>query len=191
MLELLRTALRPTLSLPEQPEHERAAAVAAIFRKRAQVTEVLLIERAEREGDPWSGHMALPGGRRAPTDTALRDTAIRETMEEIGLDLRVAGELIGMLPAEDATGRGSPQPLSILPFAFELLGEQELRLNHEVKEVIWTPVEPLLRGERRTSVKIKHAGQDWELPGWQVEGRVVWGLTYRMLTTLFLRLPSQ
>ncbi len=73
----------------------------------------------------------------------------------------------------------------------ELLGEQELRLNHEVKEVIWTPVEPLLRGERRTSVKIKHAGQDWELPGWQVEGRVVWGLTYRMLTTLFLRLPSR
>ena len=49
---------------------------------------VLLIRRAERAGDPWSGHMALPGGRYEPKDPDLLGTALRETVEEVGVALK-------------------------------------------------------------------------------------------------------
>jgi 8-oxo-dGTP pyrophosphatase MutT (NUDIX family) len=189
MLQDLRRALEATLTLPPDPALARSAAVAAIFRERAGQSELLLIERAERAGDPWSGHMALPGGRRAPGEELLA-TAIRETYEEIGLELN-ASSLIGVLPAEDATGRGSAQALSIHPFVFVLEGEPTFALNHEVKEVLWTPLHPLVTGQRDTIKRVVHEGYPWELPGWEVSGRVVWGLTYRMLSSLFARLGDR
>ena len=60
--------------------------------------------------------------------------------------------------------------------------------NHEVCEIFWAPVEPLLLGERRTSIDVNYKGESYTLPGWDVEGRVVWGLTYRMLSTLLGKL---
>jgi 8-oxo-dGTP pyrophosphatase MutT (NUDIX family) len=188
MLQDLRRALEATLTLPRDPAFERSAAVAAIFRERAGESELLLIERAERAGDPWSGHMALPGGRRDPGEELL-ETAIRETREEIGLDLGSCS-LIGVLPAEDATGRGSAHALSIHPFVFALEGEPTFEPNHEVKAVLWTPLRPLVTGERDTIKRVLHDGQQWDLPGWEVSGRVVWGLTYRMLSSLFARLGA-
>jgi 8-oxo-dGTP pyrophosphatase MutT (NUDIX family) len=49
--------------------------------------EVLFIKRASRAGDRWTGHVALPGGKREPKDKDDKTAAIRETSEEIGLDL--------------------------------------------------------------------------------------------------------
>ncbi len=190
MLALIEKALAPSREAQAEAIEGHAAAVAAIFRESHGTTEILLIERALREGDPWSGHMALPGGRRSPSDAELLATATRETLEEIGLDLHKSGRLLGALPSEDATGRGSAAQLLIKPFVFELTEHAELTLNDEVKEALWTPIEPLLRGERRTTVRIAYQGQDWDLPGWTVEGRTVWGLTYRMLSTVFRLLPS-
>ncbi|MCA9639821.1 MAG: NUDIX domain-containing protein, partial [Myxococcales bacterium] len=72
----------------------RFAAVAAVLRPTDADTEVLLIRRAEHEGDPWSGHMAFPGGRHDPTDPDLLTTARRETLEEVGLDLSRRARLL-------------------------------------------------------------------------------------------------
>ena len=72
----------------------KKAAVAVILRpapgETLDSTEILFIKRAERDGDPWSGHMAFPGGHMEPDDSDLKESAIRETKEEIGLDLRDA-----------------------------------------------------------------------------------------------------
>ncbi|NNL85157.1 MAG: NUDIX domain-containing protein, partial [Myxococcales bacterium] len=59
-----------------------------IFRENSAHTEVLFIERARHPDDPWSGHMALPGGRLDPVDASLRAAAERETREEVGVELR-------------------------------------------------------------------------------------------------------
>ena len=68
--------------------HDRArAAVAMILRERDARSEVLFIERAKKDSDPWSGHMELPGGRVDPGDTGTRHTAGRETHEEVGVSL--------------------------------------------------------------------------------------------------------
>ncbi len=173
-----------TLPAPADPAGERSAAVAAILRERERGLEVLFIQRAVRQGDPWSGHMAFPGGRRDKLDDDLLATAVRETSEEIGVDLARAAELVGVLDDQEATGRATDLGLPTRPFVFELLRDVELSTNHEVTDVVWTPVDWLVNGERHTTVHIDYRGRPYDLPGWDLGGRVVWGLTYKMMSTL-------
>ena len=61
------------------------AAVALVLRGPAEAPGILFIKRASRDGDPWSGQMAFPGGRYDPADESEKETAIRETEEEVFL----------------------------------------------------------------------------------------------------------
>lgn len=162
------------------------AAVAIILREMRAGPELLLIRRAERTSDPWSGHMAFPGGREEPYDGSLYATAVRETMEEVALDLSAAGRLLGALELLPAIARGKKTGMTIAPFVFELTRDMPLAYNDgEVAEALWVPVEPLLRGALRTTVPYDLGGQRLSMPAHDVEGRIVWGLTYRMLDDLF------
>ena len=119
------SALNATMSL-EAPGQIRAAAVAAVVRQAPGGAEVLLIRRAEDERDPWSGHMALPGGHHDPDDADLVATALRETREEVGLELDRAAEWIGFL--ERAPVRAGQRPaFEILPLVFALGREVQLQ----------------------------------------------------------------
>lgn len=188
----LKLALARTLPALADPVSERSAAVAAIFRdSESHGLEVLFIQRAEREGDPWSGHMAFPGGRRELSDVDLLATAVRETSEEIGIDLIRCAELVGVLDDQDATARFTTKALPTRPFVFELLGAPQLTPNVEVHEIVWTPVLPLIRGEQQTTMNITYKGKPYALPGWDLGGRVVWGLTYKMLSTLFSKVAAR
>jgi 8-oxo-dGTP pyrophosphatase MutT (NUDIX family) len=184
-LERVRAALAGSLGTASIEPEGRAAAVAAILRRAKTGPEVLFIKRSEREGDPWSGHMAFPGGRREPHDPHLLATAMRETIEEIGLDLERHAELVGVLEDEDAGGRGAKGALPIRPYVFELRGEVSFRFSHEVSEALWAPMPELYEGARASSITVPYRGQSYTLPAWDVEGRIVWGLTYRMMNKLF------
>lgn len=165
---------------------DRFAAVAAILRERDGATEVLLMRRAEHEGDPWSHHMAFPGGRQDPSDADLLSTALRETEEEIGLRLDPSAELIGRLDDLPAVVRGRRVGLVIAPFVFAVAGDPTFVPNpREVEELLWAPLEPLWSGERNTTISWTIEGRTLELPAYDVEGRIVWGLTHRMLGALF------
>lgn len=168
---------------PEAPELHRAA-VAAILRYRGDA-EILLIRRSEQPGDPWSGHMAFPGGRSDPTDDITQDTAERETREEVGLDLTRQAELLGRLDDLTAMARGRTINLVVEPFVYLLHDDVELTLNEEVDEALWTQLAPMQRGELDCTRPYSFEGQLLQLPAYQVGPHVVWGLTYRMLTLLF------
>jgi len=187
-LDDVRLALRGTLGVARDEPSGRSAAVAALLRERNDALELLFIRRATREGDPWSGHMAFPGGRREASDPTLLATAIRETAEEIGVDLTHTADLVGVLDDQDASGRGSRGELPIRPFVFVVHGPIEPGTSREVTEVVWTKVASLADDSRRTSVPIEWAGASYTLPGWDLEGRVVWGLTYRMTRLLLQEL---
>lgn len=176
---------RKPASLLGRSEGTRQAAVAAILRSVAGEPEVLFIRRAEHPNDPWSGHMAFPGGRHDPTDPDLLDTARRETLEELGLDLGRHARLLGMLDEIEAIARGRRTGMVIRPYVFALDEEPELSPNDEVAEVVWAPLVPMLRGENATTLPYRRDGLDLVLPGYDVGGRVVWGLTYEMLQRLF------
>jgi 8-oxo-dGTP pyrophosphatase MutT (NUDIX family) len=189
-VESVRRALR---GAKEQPlalaPDERYAAVAAVLRDAPEGAEVLLIRRAESEGDPWSGHMALPGGRRDPEDPDLLSTARRETREEVGLDLCRHASLLGALDPLPAIARGRRVGMTIAPFVFALGLDVELTPNAEVFETLWAPLGDLRAGTGATTIHWTHDGEDLVLPAWDVRGRLVWGLTYRMLQALLERLP--
>src|SRR5262245_45539810 len=182
---LVDAAYTTTRELVDGPRHGRAA-VAIVIREAANGPQVLLIRRAEHPGDAWSGHMAFPGGREDPVDESLLATAIRETFEEVALDLGQAGRLLGQLAPLPAVARGRPVGMTIVPFVFELVADAELTYSDEVVEAVWVPLDPLLQGQLRTTFAVdRDGGERVDLPAHDVGGRIVWGLTYRMLDSLF------
>jgi 8-oxo-dGTP pyrophosphatase MutT (NUDIX family) len=168
----------------------RQAAVAVILRERlrngAPVTDLLFIRRAVKSGDPWSGHMAFPGGHKEPSDSSLLAAAIRETREEIGLDLTRAGSHLGALDHQQAQPRGRPLNMLIAPFVFRVTGDPIFRPNHEVAEVVWTPLAPIARGDNHTQEERIIDGAPVHFGGYRINGgHFVWGLTYRMMHSFF------
>lgn len=139
--------------------------------------EVLLIRRAKRVGDPWSGHIGLPGGRRQVGDSDLYHTAVRETCEEVGVRLD-ARALLGQLDDLAPTTRVLPR-LVVRPYAFGLASRPELVLNHEVERPLWTPVSALRAARVTSRVRVREGELD--VDSLQVEGLVLWGMTLRIL----------
>jgi 8-oxo-dGTP pyrophosphatase MutT (NUDIX family) len=184
---LFREQIRRSLAdpTPDAPlAGPRTAAIALILLDLEASAELLLIERATRVGDPWSGHMALPGGHREATDADLAATAERETLEEVGLDLQAGGERLGRL--SDCTPiRGGP--VAVRPFVYLLPARPKLLLSAEVRQALWVPVAPLLEGARQATYTLSRGGQSLEFPAWDIDGHLVWGLTYRVLDEFFRR----
>jgi len=170
-------------ALYQGPEPKRRAAVAAVLREGHDDTEVLLIRRAEREGDPWSGHMALPGGHAEPGDRDLLATAVREAREEVGLDL-AQHRLLGKLDDLAAVARGRFTGMVVAPFVFAIQGHAELHPNYEVAQLLWAPLGRMARGELDVVKELDRDGELARLPGFGVRGQIVWGMTHRMLRNL-------
>lgn len=162
----------------------RRAAVAAVLREAGSGLELLFIRRAEDPKDRWSGHMAFPGGREEPEDKDLVATAVRETAEEIGLDLVRQGDLLGGLDEVHALARGRPVDLGITPFVFRLHGPAQLTLSPEVTSLHWLPLDDLLGERHLTTFEYVHEGTPLRLPCLRVGEVVIWGLTFRMFTSL-------
>lgn len=172
---------------PAEPAGPRAA-VAAILRQhpeRELGTELFFIRRAEHPNDPWSGHIAFPGGRRDPGDASLLATAIRETREEVGIDLSPA-HLVARLPDLPAFNRTKRGVLVVAPFVFALRGDVAVTPNHEVAETLWVPFQKLARGEGKGTYEWTWEGKTLTLPCIRLDPgqHVLWGMTYRMLETM-------
>lgn len=177
MVDLNHVASRLDQHVPAVVEAPKQAAVAAVLTPQL---DVLFIRRAEHPQDPWSGHMAFPGGRKDPGDGSLLDTALRETREELAVDLSGAC-LLGRLD-DLATHRTG---LMVRPFVFVVDTPPLIQGNHEVAETLWAPIAPLMQGERDAEYPYEHEGRSMRFPAYDVDGRIVWGLTYRMLRSLF------
>ena len=162
----------------------RRAAVALILRRDAQL---LFIQRAHYETDPWSGQVAFPGGREEPGDTSLMDTALRETYEEIGLDLRRDGEVIGQL---DDLGPPTPRlpPVVVRPFVALIGSHSAPILSDEVAACFWVPLAALRLDTGWRDTVVTARGMEFTRRAFHHEGFVVWGMTERILShflTLF------
>ena len=160
-----------------------AAAVAVILHDGDDGLETLFIHRAVRAGDTWSGQIAFPGGRREPTDPDLLATALRETREEIGVDLSRA-ERLGVL--DDLYPRTPVlPPVVVRPFVFALTAQPTIVINPEVQAAFWVPFRALQAPGVRGTITVDHPGIPRQaLPAYTIGGRTIWGMSERILTPL-------
>ena len=179
-----RLSVHEPLRFSARPE-TRQAAVAVVLRERDGHTEVLFIQRAVKEGDPWSGDMAFPGGHREPADTSLAAAAIRETAEEIGLVIEPS-DMIGELSQQRPVRQAGRIDMLVAPYVFAIDGDPTFELSYEVADVVWTRLAPMHAGDNQATEHKSIGGQPILFPGYRLGARhFVWGLTYRMVQTLF------
>ena len=168
-------------------EDKVPAAVAAVLCERAGEPCLLFIERAEFEGDPWSGHIAFPGGRLEPHDREARAAAERETLEEVGLDLSAAS-YVGRL--DDLTGEALP--VAVAGFVYVVEHPGALEVNSEVRQAFWVPLSQLVEPARQVVHARAADGGSGVSPAIDLLGPgrpLLWGITYRFVAQL-LRLAG-
>jgi 8-oxo-dGTP pyrophosphatase MutT (NUDIX family) len=167
-------------ALDASAEPRAFAAVATVLREGPGSAEALFIRRAERDGDPWSGDIAFPGGRHDDKDASLLATALRETEEEVGLRLAPESLLVRL---EDVVGRTSATRVAHFVFALDD-GGARLTPNGEVAALLWVPLAVLVAPERAGRKTWERGGYSVELPCIHLDGYVLWGMTHRMTETL-------
>ncbi len=184
-----RSSLEQSLkdAAEELPAGTERAAVAMVFRFAAGYPEVLLMQRASRENDPWSGQVSLPGGRYQAGDPDLRQTAMRETLEEVGVDLSRA-HYLGQRRSQAARARSISTSLVVVPFVFTIDEELELRLGGEAQSAFWLRCDHAVSGTLDGQYTYEWQGKSLLLPCWNYQGYVVWGLTHLMLSSFFSEL---
>lgn len=186
-IEIIQTALEnhQPIQHPVKPTTRRAA-VAAILKQSEGKTEALFILRAPKEGDPWSGQMAFPGGHIEEYDDTSVDAAIRETFEEIGLNLRRTARYIGALDEVKANPRRRQIDMVVSPHVFVLENTNvEFSPNYEVADVLWGSLNDMYHGHNVTETEFQMSNVVEKFPGYDVAGEVVWGLTMRMVEDVF------
>jgi 8-oxo-dGTP pyrophosphatase MutT (NUDIX family) len=174
-------ARRATLGECRPPDDgRRRAAVAIVLHDEPAGPRVLLMKRVERAGDPWSGHISLPGGGFKPADGDLLATAIRETREELGLDLDGA-RLLGRLRALSPLSAG-PNGMEVTPFLFATDVALDPQPSPEAETAFWLPLE--LAASGALDAPYIYPGTQRTFPSWRFERYVIWGLTFRILGDL-------
>ena len=154
--------------------------MALVLRPAPGELDLLLIKRAVRAGDPWSGHMALPGGRSEPGDPDARATAMRETWEEVGIDLARGGSPLGSL--DELGPRSGAPPILVSPHVFAVAPETVATPNAEVEAALWIPLRELAHPDAATEYLLETlTGDPRRFPAIGARGHVIWGLTHRIL----------
>lgn len=159
----------------------RLAAILLVIREGADgQPELLMIKRAEAERDPWSGQIACPGGRWEPHDADLAETALRETLEETGVDVMRDGRMIGQLDDLSPISPSLP-PIVIRPFVAIVRGNVEIVPSEEVALAFWVPLALLISLHPWGTEIVSVRGVDLSVTAFHHDDHTIWGLTERVL----------
>lgn len=180
-IERLRKFLLPIELAEAELKAKPAAAVVIILRQGPQGLEVLLGERKKREGDPWSGQVGLPGGKHHPEDGSILSTAVRETREEVGIDLATRAQVLGHMAPR---APGNKPEMLVVPFVALLNDPVEPLPGPEMASVFWIHLE--LLGPTQGKTMVPTILGDLNVPSYTIDGRLIWGFTYRILEELLV-----
>jgi 8-oxo-dGTP pyrophosphatase MutT (NUDIX family) len=170
---------------------KRSAVALVLDAETTDQASLLMIKRADSEGDPWSGHMAFPGGRAESVDRHGLATAKREMHEEVGFNIdgaaeqqKVNGRLVGRLSDIRTTRRVIPKPMVVSPYVFVVDHKPKLTPNYEVADTVWVPFSYFQDLSNRSTMEFKHSGRTIQMPCYRYEGKVIWGMSLSMIEEL-------
>jgi 8-oxo-dGTP pyrophosphatase MutT (NUDIX family) len=159
------------------------ASVALVLREMGADLEALFIRRAEHADDPWSGHLAFPGGRLDASDNDARHAAERETIEELGVDLTNASQVRRLGQLSDVLGHA--ESIRVSAFVYGISGDPILRPNHEVHQAFWTPLRYCTDSSRQAVREFSYLDVSMPLPTIRLledeNAPLLWGITYKFL----------
>jgi 8-oxo-dGTP pyrophosphatase MutT (NUDIX family) len=185
MLEALRLSLinqqEPFRSDSKKPR----GAVAVLFKEEAEDLWLLMIKRGVNPRDPWSGQMAFPGGHADPADRSLVDTAARETLEEVCVDLHHQ-EFLGCL--HNVQPRNAQ--MVVTPFVFLLLGEVNPSTSKEAKEILWVPMSFLLNSKNVSSIRVPIGHREILMGCYVYLDHTIWGLSFRIIQEIVSKIAN-
>ena len=162
-----------------------AAAVSILMCSVNGKIQVLMIQRAIRKGDPWSGNMAFPGGLAQSGDISLIHTAKRELLEEAGIDIDVHGTPVGRLSDRLTKAHNRWKPMVVVPYVFKVDHLNDLKLDtKEAVDWVWIPLDFLADPINREKMRWRRGKFNITLPCYWYKGKRVWGLSLRMLDEL-------
>jgi len=165
------------------PAPDRAAVALALAGEDGNL-QLCFIRRVEKKNDPWSGHMAFPGGRASPADASAKAVAEREAREEVALDLGSA-HLIGTLSDLPVRLGGLETSMVLSSFVYHLgAALPPLTPNEEVAEAYWVPLAHLWDPRNATHLNLTRSGESLIFPAIRLREHLIWGLTLRVLTLL-------
>lgn len=181
----LRKVLLPPALAQAELDEKPASAVLVLLRPAGDGLEVLLGNRVRRAEDPWSGQIAFPGGHRHGEDRSLLETALRETREEMNLDVRETAEILGHLAPRSP---GNVPGMLVVPFVALATAPLEARPGPEMEAAFWAPLAELPPTRERTTVPTRFG--ELRVPAFLWRSRVIWGFTYRILEDLLVLLGA-
>ncbi|MDA8965243.1 CoA pyrophosphatase [Pseudomonadales bacterium] len=191
-LSQILAAAKPQ-KLAERYQKRRSAVAMVMDQDDLANASLLLIQRAKHESDPWSGHMAFPGGRHEDYDRNGLATAKREMHEEVGFDIdqlegaHTPGQVIGRLSDFSTRQRAIPIDMVVSPYVFLVEKRPHLTINYEVADTVWIPLSYFADLRNRSSLQYSVAGKTVSLPCFRYsEEKVVWGMTLKMIDELLL-----
>ncbi len=165
-----------------------AAAVLVPAYRRAHDGALTLVFVRRSAGGVHGGQIAFPGGKPEPHDADLRATAVREAHEEIGLAPERV-HVLATLPIVNALTTG----FRVHPFLARIEPPHTWTPDpREVAEVIEASVTELVHRDAYGTEQRQEPGWDraYDIQTLRVQGHIVWGLTYRILTALLPRLGA-
>ncbi|AHZ86729.1 CoA pyrophosphatase [Bdellovibrio bacteriovorus] len=184
--ESLYSAINVTMPLDLSTQLGRHACVALILRGNSlENLELGYIQRAFSDSDRWSGQLAFPGGKREDSDKTDLDAALRETLEEVGIDL-TNPELLGRLNDIQARKAGTMLDFYIRPFVFFTERNFNIVLDKtEVADFFWVPLKEIQNPQRVTTYRLQRENIGLELPAVYLDREPpLWGLSYMMTLNL-------
>ena len=168
-------------SIDRSKDGDQVEAVVAIllWDEPGRGLQTLLVQRAEREGDPWSGQIGLPGGRVKQGAETPRTALHREVEEEVGIKLEEVGVELGSLSVGHPMRR---LEMRVQPWVYGLSVKPMVSIGSEVASSFWANLADLPSTKKMTEITIRN--KPWSVESFVVEGKIVWGFTYRVLTEL-------
>ena len=153
-------------------------------RKTDEAPTILMMQRAERAGDPWSGDVSFPGGKQDASDANTRAAALRELREETGFISDGMVTPIGRLSDRLTREHGRNRPMVISPYVYVTPKAVALKPGAEAASLIWLPLSFLTDNARRTRKIWRVGGVPLPAPAIDIGGAILWGLSLMMADEL-------